>query len=130
VACDIVCSDVPAIYDGSTAAVSFVGVTTQVTDVYGIKNDRQFVNMLEENIIQHGAPHKLISDRGQALVSNKVVDILRTFFIKNWQSEPHQQHQNPAERRYQTIKNCNNRILDRVYLPTHGCYVFNTCVSY
>jgi hypothetical protein len=39
VVCDIVYSDVPSIYDGSTAAVIFVGVNTQVTDVYGIKTD-------------------------------------------------------------------------------------------
>jgi hypothetical protein len=79
----IVYSDVPAISDGSTAAVIFVGVTTQITDVYGIENYRQFVNTLEDNIIQRGAPHKLISDRGQALISNKVADILCTFCIKN-----------------------------------------------
>jgi hypothetical protein len=90
VACDIVYSDVPAIYDGSTAAVIFVGTSTQVTDVYGIKTDKQFVNTLEDNIIQCGAPLKLISDRGQAIVSHKVVDILCSFCIDNWQSEPHQ----------------------------------------
>jgi hypothetical protein len=56
VACDIVYSDVPAIYDGSPAAVIFVGVNIQVTDVYGVKTDKQFVNTLEDNIIQHGAP--------------------------------------------------------------------------
>jgi hypothetical protein len=49
-------SDVPAIYDGSTAAVIFVGTNTQVTDVYGIKTDKQCVNTLEDNIIQRGAP--------------------------------------------------------------------------
>jgi hypothetical protein len=133
VACDIVYSDVPAIYDGSTAAVIFVGVNTQVTDVYGIKTDKQFVNTLEDNIIQRGAPLKLISDRGQAIVSHKVADILRTFCINNWQSEPHQQHQNPAERRYQTIKNWTNRILDRTGAPPHTwllalqyvCYLLN-----
>jgi hypothetical protein len=99
VACDIVYSDVPAISDGSTAAVIFVGTNTQVTDFYGIKTDKQFVNTLEDNIIQHGAPLRLLSDRGQSIVSNKVAEILRTFCIGNWQSEPHQQHQNPAERR-------------------------------
>jgi hypothetical protein len=119
VACDIVYSDVPAIYDGSIAAVIFVGVNTQVTSVYGIKTDKQFVNTLEDNIIQLGAPLKLISDRGQAIVSHKVGDILRTFFINNWQSEPHQQHQNHAERRYQTIKNWTSRILDRTGAPAH-----------
>jgi hypothetical protein len=42
VACDILYSDVPAVYDRETAAVIFVGVNTQVTDVYGIKKDSQF----------------------------------------------------------------------------------------
>ena len=32
--------------------------------------------------------------------------------IDNWHSKPHQQHQNLAERRYQTIKNRVNTILD------------------
>jgi hypothetical protein len=111
VACDIVYSDVPAIHDGSAAAVIFVGTNTQVTDVYGIKTDKQFVNTLEDNIIQRGAPLKLISDRGQATISHKVAD--------NWQSEPHQQHQNPAERRYQTIKNFTNRILGCTRAPAN-----------
>jgi hypothetical protein len=121
-ACDIVYSDVPAIYDGSTAAVIFVGVNTRVTDVYGIKTDKQFVNTLEDNIIQHGAHLKLISDCGQTIVCHKVADILRTFCIDNWQSEPRQQHQNPAERRYQTIKKWTNCILDKLeHLLTRGC---------
>jgi hypothetical protein len=37
VACDIVYSDVPAIFDGSTAAVIFVGTSTKVTVAHGIK---------------------------------------------------------------------------------------------
>jgi hypothetical protein len=52
VACDIVYSAVPAIFDGSTAAVIFVGTSTKVTDVHGIKKDNQFANTLEDNIIQ------------------------------------------------------------------------------
>jgi hypothetical protein len=86
VACDIVYSDVPNIHDGSTAAVIFVGTSTHVTDVYGIKTNKQFVNTLEDNIIQCGAPLKLISDRGQSIVSHKVADILCTFCIDNCQS--------------------------------------------
>jgi hypothetical protein len=62
VACDIVYSDVPAIDDGSIVAVIFVGIDTQVTDVYGIKTDKQFINTLEDNITNRGAPHKLLSD--------------------------------------------------------------------
>ena len=52
VACDITYADTtPAIKDGSTVAVIFVGVDTQVTDVYSIKTDKQLVNTLEDNII-------------------------------------------------------------------------------
>jgi hypothetical protein len=113
----IVYSDIPAIDDGSAAVVLFFGKYTQVTDVYGIKSDKQFVNTLEDNVIQRGAPHKLISDSAQVIVSNKVQDILRTLCIKSWQSEPYQQHQNAAERRYQTIKRATNRLLDRTGVP-------------
>ena len=113
VACDIVYSDVPAIDDGSVAAVLFTGTDTQVTDVYGIKTDKQFINTLEDNIRQRGAPNKLISDRAQVEISKKVLDILRTLCIGDWQSEPHQQQQNPAERKYQTVKTAANRIMDR-----------------
>jgi hypothetical protein len=131
VACDIIYSDVPAIHDGSTAAVIFVGLTSQVTDIFGIKRDSQFVNTLEDIIIKRGAPNKLVSDRAQVLISHKVEDILRTLCIKSWQSEPHQQHQNPAERRYQTIK-----ILPIVFLivpvhvPMYGYYVCNIFATY
>ena len=47
---DIIYADTPAVDDGSTAAVLFVGIKTQVTDIYGIKTDKQFVNTLEDNI--------------------------------------------------------------------------------
>ena len=46
VACDVVYSDVPAVDNGATIATIFTGLDTQVTDVYGIKADRQFVNTL------------------------------------------------------------------------------------
>jgi hypothetical protein len=133
VACDIVYADVPAVDDGSEAAVIFTGTETQVTDIYGIKTDKQFVNTLEDNIRQRGAPNKLISDRAQVEISKKVLDILRTFCIGDWQSEPYQQQQNPSERRYQTVKNAANRIMDRTGAPSNTwllclmyvCYLLN-----
>jgi hypothetical protein len=76
VACNIVYSDFPAIFDGSTAAVVFFGTSSKVTDVHGIKRDNQFAHTLEDTIIQRGAPNHLLSDRGQAINSHKVKDIL------------------------------------------------------
>jgi Reverse transcriptase (RNA-dependent DNA polymerase) len=127
VACDIVYADVPAIDDGSIAAVIFVGIDSQVTDIHGIKSDKQFVNTLEDCITQRGAPHKLISDSAQVIVSDKVKDILRTLCIDSWQSEPYNQQQNAAERRYQTIKRAANRILDRSGAPP---YTWLLCLQY
>jgi hypothetical protein len=111
VACDI--ADVPPISNDSVVAVPFVGIDSQVSDDYGIKTDKQFVNTLEDTIIQRGAPHKLISDSAQVIIGNKAQNILRTFCISHWHREPHQQHHIAAERRFQTIKRSANGPLDR-----------------
>jgi len=44
VAADIVYADVPAVDDGSTAAVAFFGRSSYVGDTEGIKSDSQFIN--------------------------------------------------------------------------------------
>jgi len=67
-----------------------------VCDVYGIKSNKQFVNTLEHNIQECGAPTKLVSDSAQVEISDKVQDNLHTLFIGNWQSELYQQHQKQA----------------------------------
>jgi hypothetical protein len=71
-----------------------------------MKSPAQFPGVLTDEIITRGAPTKLISDSDSACVetSKEVRGILCTYGISSWQSEPHQQHQNPAERRYQTVK--------------------------
>ena len=119
VATDTIFSDTPAIDSGCKIAQLFVGTESLVTDAYPMKTNDEFVNTLEDNIRERGAMTKLISDRAQAEISNKVQDILHTLVIKSWQSEPHQQHQNFAERRYQTIKTVVNTILDRVGAPAY-----------
>ena len=55
---------------------------------------------------------KLISDCAQVEISNKVLDIHRNLFISDWQSKPYNQHQNPAEHRYQDVKRATNILLD------------------
>ena len=76
---------------------------------------------------------KLISNSAQVEISNKVQDVLRNLMISDWQSEPHQQHQNPAERRYQVVKWLTNNLLDRSGAPrslwflamSHVCLLLN-----
>ena len=117
VATDIVYSDTPAIDNGSVAAVIFVGTSTKVTDIYGIKTDSQFVNTLQDNIRERGAPSRLLSDRAQVEIGQKVQSFLRWLCVGIWQSEPRRQNQNPAERRYQTVKTMTNTVMDRTNAP-------------
>ena len=104
VATDYVFTDVPAIDDGSMGAQIFVGTESEVCNAQGLESPNQFVNSLEDNIQKCGAMDKLVSNRAQTQIGKRVHDILRALFISSWQSELHQQQQNPAEHKYQTHK--------------------------
>jgi hypothetical protein len=102
---------------GETCAQIFAGTETLVTDVYGMKTEKQFVT-LEDNICERCAGlSRLLSDRAQVEISACVVGIFRALHIDQWQSEPHQQHQNPCKRCYQTLKTMMNTLMDRSGSP-------------
>ena len=117
VATDTVYSSVPAVDDGSKLAQIYVGRLSLVIDVYPIKNEKEFVHTLQENIRKRGAMDTLISDRAKIEISRQCHDILRAYCIKDWQSEPHYQHQNFAERKYAQIKPLVNRLLNTTGAP-------------
>ena len=71
--------------------------------------------------------NQLVSDGGEALIFNKVKDVLWHLCIKEWRSEAHNQHQNPAERRYGTIKHNVNRVLNMTSAPA-SCWLL--CLDY
>ena len=98
VATDTVYADTADIEHGFKAAQFFAGTTSLVCDIYGVKTDAQFLQTLQDNVRKRGAMNKLISDRAQAEVSSAVKDYMRWLMIDDWQSEPHQQNQNFAER--------------------------------
>ena len=133
VATDTIYSDTPAVDDGACSAQIFFGTKTTVTDVYGMKTDKQFVNTLEDVIRERGAMDSLLSDSAIVEISRKVKAILRNLFIRCWQSEPYKQQQNPAERRFQTVKRITNNVLDRTGAPAftwllclmYVCYLLN-----
>jgi len=121
----------------ATIKHTFDCMDTLVTDAYGIKSDGEFVSKLEDNIPKWGAMSKLVSDRAQSEVSNKVLDILRNYTINNWQSEPYHEHQNPAKRRYQTVNQHTNAVLVKSGAPPkawlldllYAIYLLNDVVS-
>ena len=89
--------------------------------------------MLEDKIRNRGEMDNLISDCAQVEISNKAKDILHVYCIDDWQSEPHYQHQNYAEKRYATIKPLVNIILNTTRATSeiwllalmYVCYVIN-----
>ena len=119
IATDYVYADVPAVDDGSMGAQIFVGTESEVCDAQGLKSPKQFVNSLEDNIRKHGAMDKLVTDRAQMEIGQRAQDILRALFISSWQSELHQQQQNPAEHKYQTLKWYTNTILSHTGAPAN-----------
>ena len=97
VATDSIQLDTLAINGGETYAQIFVGMRSLITDVYGMKSPAQFPGTLSDNIMQHGAPTKLIRDHAQVEISKHIQEILCTLYIGSWQSEPHYQHQDLGE---------------------------------
>jgi hypothetical protein len=69
---DTVYSDVAAINDGSICAQLYVGTKSTVTDVYGMKTEKQLVNTLKDNIRERGAMKQLLSDSAQSEISKRV----------------------------------------------------------
>jgi hypothetical protein len=137
VATDTIQSDVPAIDGGEKYAQIFVGMKSLITDVHGMKSPAQFPGVLTDKIFTFSVPTKLISDSARVETSKEVRSILLTYGISSWQSEPHQQHQNPAEWRYQTVKQLCNTILDQTSAPAYCwllclmyvCFVLNNAFS-
>ncbi len=105
VATDWIKFDTPARgSNGAKGMQFFCGRSSLFIDVYLTKSDAQFPNTLEDNIREHGAMDVLISDNARAQTSRRVREIQRAYRIKDRQSEPRQQHQNFAERRYRDFK--------------------------
>ena len=82
-----------------------------VTDVEYMKTQGEFSAAFQDNVRKKGAPNRLLVDSAKVEWSEAVLSYLRLLFIGLWQSEPYHQHQNAAERRWQTVKRFANRIL-------------------
>jgi hypothetical protein len=119
IATDTIYSDTPAIDSGATQTQFYDGTKTFVVDPYGMKTNKEFMNILQDQIRQRGAPDKLLNDSAQVETSQRVLDILRAYVIGAWQNEPLQQQQNPAERHYQTAKRMTNTVTNRTNSPAY-----------
>jgi hypothetical protein len=97
----------------------FVGRKTLVTNIYAMMSESQIPCTLEYNIKDRGAMETIISDGAQAATGIQIKGICSLYTIKNYQSEPHHQHQNYAENRVGTLKDTTNRVMERSGAPAN-----------
>jgi hypothetical protein len=88
-------------------------MSSLITAIYPMRREGKLSGTLEYFIRQYGAPNFLFSDNAKSQIGNAVREILRMYAIKDFQCEPHHQHQNFAERRIQEFKKLSNTLLDR-----------------
>ncbi len=125
VATDTFFCDTPAHDDGilghagATMAQLYVGKNSTKTHVYPMRLESDMSKTLEDLIRTQGAPNSLFSDNAKAQCGKRVLDILRLYGIKDFQSEPHHQHQNYAERKIGDTKRLTDAIMDRTGTQAH-----------
>ena len=130
---DTVIMDIPAKDNGigghanCTLVQLFTGADSEFTSIYPIHSKSEFPHALQGFIRDHGAMKSLCSDNAKEETSTLVQDILKMYMIRDSQSEPHYQHQNPAERRIQDIKRMTSSIMDHVGCQAHWWLL---CMTY
>ena len=93
VAMDTYFSDTPVIGTTVKMAQIYVGRKTLVTDVYPMTNETQIPSTFEHNIKDRGAMITIISDGAKAATSAHIKAMCGLYQVKDYQSEPHHQHQ-------------------------------------
>ena len=124
---DTVFSDTPAVDGGCTQAQIFFGKSSHIVHVEALTTTKDFLRSFQNFVRKWGAPIRLLADSAQYQSSFRVLDYLRLLWIGLWQSEPHYQHQNKFERRYQTFKRTTNRLMDRTGTPP---FLWLLCMTY
>jgi hypothetical protein len=98
-----------------------------------MKSESKMTGTLLDFIRKLEAPNALFSDNAKVQIGKTAQSTLRIYCIDDMQSEPHHQHQNPAERRIQDVKKVSRQIMDRTGTPAsfwilsllHTTYILN-----
>ena len=121
---DTFISDVPSCDDGVPGhggcklVQIYGGLDSGLLSAYPMASELSLPNTLCEFIWEYGAMARLKSDNAKSETSFAMKDIFRMYLIKDKQSEPHYQHQNPIERCIQDIKHMMKGIVDHTGCPS------------
>lgn len=120
---DTIISDTPAADDGIAGhagceiAELFACTSSALMMLVPMSDYTEMPQALQDFIRTHGAPNVLMSDNAKANISARLIDVLRFYNIYGQTSTPHQQNQNPVERKIQDVKNFTDILMDRTFTP-------------
>ena len=93
------------------------GLDSELLASYPMSSETELPTTLKDFIRDYGTMEGLKSDNAKLETSFKMKDLFHMYLIKDKQSEPHYQHQNPIECRIQDLKRMMHVIMDRVGCP-------------
>ena len=120
---DTFIADIPAFDDGipwhggCQMMQIYGGLDSEFLAGFPLASESDLPDTLQDFIREYGAMEGLKSDNAKSETSFAMKDIFRMYMIKDRQSEPHYQHQNPIEHRIQDLKLMMHGIMDRVGCP-------------
>jgi hypothetical protein len=83
-------------HGGSKMVQLYCGTTSLITAIFPMRNKSEMPSTLLDFIRKLGAQNGLFSDNAKVQNGKTIQTILPMYCIDDIQSEPHQQHQNPA----------------------------------
>ena len=120
---DTFISNVPAMDDGVPGHGGccllqvYGGMDSELVAGYPMTSEHDLPSTLQDFIRDYGAMEGLKSDNAKSETSFTMKGLFRMYLIKDRQSEPHYQHQNPIERQIQDLKQMMHGIMDCVVSP-------------
>ena len=101
---------------------------SELVSGYPMMSEHDLPSTLQDFIHDYGTMEGLKSNNSKSETSFAMKDLFWMYLIKDCQSEPHYQHQNPIECHIQDLKQMMHGIMDHVASPLRvGCCVF--CMS-
>ena len=120
---DTFISDVPTHDDGIPGhggchlSQVYGGLDSELLASYPMSSEGDLPTTLQDFIWDYGAMEGLKSDNVKSETSFKMKDLFCMYLIKDQQSKPYYQHQNPIECRIQDLKHMMHGIMDQVGCP-------------
>ena len=98
-------------YEGYNCVQSFYGVNSKTMSHYGMQNESQGPQALQDYFRQEGVPLSMIRDNAKMQSGKLWTEYLRRYWVKDKFTEPYHSNQNPFERAFSYHKDKIERVM-------------------